>query len=795
MRRVRSILTCVAVLGLVSGGLPVYGQIQARIRRVGLFEGATPTVRSGDWSFVEVELKNSGAAPLDGELRISQQDRDGDLVVSVQEVVIEPDGQWRPDEVYFTPNLSRGNDTLTVRLFDTDGRLVQVMTDTGEEVSELESPRFSDQPPADTLLILDLSEPRKLPHLAWLDSRRQGKADGYMNMRLVRPLSPRELPTLWQGLESVDAIVWDDADPAGAGLTAQQIGALIEWVRHGGRLLISSGKNWQSLAQSRLASALPVKITGVQQVREAQEFTVDIVQRDDFAGDLEREYTRRPITRCDMTRKRGMIAIPSQCASPQIAYRRLLGGGMLTFVGASLSQLLPAPPMLSKPNQDGSSYTYDSEDPPEFIQICEKIVASNFLGLPKVREEQNMFMGYRDPVNLFQKVRETIGFQGLGATFLIFAILFAFAYTLIATVGTYSYLKKRGWAHVCWSAFAGVSIAGTLLGTGMVWTLRGFTTRLRQTTIVDAREGEDFGYATCLLGVRTPNHTSLDLRLPVGYPDDPGPPEFGLLRAMPSSTSDLLGESTFVSPGKYQSALAGGFLAGVPVRATLKEFQGGWHGPLGGTLDAKLIVTNESKDQFGEGSYIRNNLGRTLRDCYILEGKQEIAGEDGRVTTRCLYLGTLESGPNGELAYKDLQRRLYYPLDQEGEEASKPIPNSRLQLGHVMKSWRKSLGDRGQLTAGGGTVAQVTRLLPDQQTDALLLLSTYNLIVPTANNLAFRRGHGRSLDCTHRVTRDTAVLIGFSDARPPAVLSVDRTNLFPKRAITMYRFVIPVIRK
>ena len=152
MRRVRSILTCVAVLGLVPGGLPASGQIQARIRRVGLFEGAMPTVRSGNWSFVEVELKNSGSAPMDGELRISQQDRDGDLVVSVQEVVIEPDGQWRGDEVYFTPNLSRGNDSLKVRLFDEDGRLVNVQSDTGEEVSELESPRFSDQPPADTLL-------------------------------------------------------------------------------------------------------------------------------------------------------------------------------------------------------------------------------------------------------------------------------------------------------------------------------------------------------------------------------------------------------------------------------------------------------------------------------------------------------------------------------------------------------------------------------------------------------------------------------------------------------------------
>ncbi|MFQ5412725.1 MAG: hypothetical protein ACE5EC_10525, partial [Phycisphaerae bacterium] len=452
--------------------------------------------------------------------------------------------------------------------------------------------------------------------------------------------------------------------------------------------------------------------------------------------------------------------------------------------------------LLIKFEQGVPAYLYDADDPPDFIQVCEKVIASNFLALPKVREEQTTFMSYRgEPINLFNKIRETIGFQGLGATFLIFAILFAFAYTLIATAGTWIYLKKRGWAHIGWSAFALISIAGTLIGTGMVWTLRGFTTRLRQTTVVDARQGEDFGHATCLLGVRTPNHTRLDLKLPVGFPDDPGPRMSGLLRAMPPSTSDLLGESTFVAPGKYQSTLAGASLAGVPVRATLKEFQGRWHGPLGGTLDARLVVTGNDRGQFGEGSYIRNNLGRTLRDCYILEGTQEIAGEDGRVTTRCLYLGTLESGPNGELEYKDLRQRLYFPLDRKGGGPPKPIPNSRLQLSHVMKSWRRSLGDHGQLTAVGGGTANVARLLPDQETDALLLLSVYHLIEPTANTLGFRRGQGRSLDCTHRITRDTAVLIGFSDARPPAVLSVNLANQFPKKSITMYRFVIPVIRK
>ena len=162
---------CFLAIALL-GSSPVSAQVQGRIRRVGLFEGGAPLVRPGKWSFVEVELRNQDIKPIDGELHVEQLDRDGDVVTSVEPVALAPEGSWRPYEVYFVPNRSEDNDAIRVTLFDAQGRLIRMLTDTGEEVGALTSPTFSELS-AEELLILDLTTPSKLPHVAALDTRKQ----------------------------------------------------------------------------------------------------------------------------------------------------------------------------------------------------------------------------------------------------------------------------------------------------------------------------------------------------------------------------------------------------------------------------------------------------------------------------------------------------------------------------------------------------------------------------------------------------------------------------------------------
>jgi hypothetical protein len=77
-----------------------------------------------------------------------------------------------------------------------------------------------------------------------------------------------------------------------------------------------------------------------------------------------------------------------------------------------------------------------------------------------------------------------------------------------------------------------------------------------------------------------------------------------------------------------------------------------------------------------------------------------------------------------------------------------------------------------------------------------MLLSVFDLVRQDLQpgRQLLRRSHGRSLGCTHRISSRKAVLIGWSDDPPPAMLEIDRADYVPDKSRTIYRFVIPVER-
>lgn len=769
-------------------------QVEGRVTRIGLFAGGDPIVRSGTWTFVEVELRSLSSGPFGGELRTEQRDRDGDIVISRLSVALEPNGDWRPYQLYFVPyDLGMGG-AVQVTLHDQDGRQLEIIDENGEEVSRLTSPTVNELLP-DEHLIVDLTSPGRLPHVALLDMDRR-RQHQMMNRRKVRAMAPRELPQRWQGLEAVDAIIWDDADPSE--LSAQQTQALIDWAAAGGRLLITAGKNWRSLADSPLGDALPVTLQGAEERSEAQEFT-DIVAQSNYAGRLDRYYAKHPFLRCLMNPRPEAMPLPASCPNPQICFRRQIGRGLIVFVGASLKQLLPAPKKISTTVTEGGVVDEEeSKDP--FIDIaCERVVARRLLALPPIRKEETQNWGLnQSPTDLFQVLRSSIAFEGVGTKFLIFALLFAGAYTFTATIGSYWYLKKRSWLHHGWTAFGVVSIAASIIGTGMVGMLRGVTKSLWQTTVIDGVAGSDEARASCLFGVKTPNHTRLELALPVGEQAPGLPRQFGPLRAVPGSVGAFETPDTqFAAASSYECILAGERLMDVPVRATLKEFQGDWNGVLPGRFDGRIVLRRADpkesnlRYEFAPGSYLRNGLGVTLKDCYLFVTDEETAGESFTVLANYYLVGELaDAGADSELSDAQLRQRLLSdPTDQ-----TKPLKTTLL-LSSKIKDWTDRMRSFIPLS-GGSAQGSASRLTGSDEYTAVLLLSFFDLLREEDSNrpVNLRRGHGRLLDCTRRLTKTTALLIGRSEDAPPAHLNVDESRLEPSQSNTIYRFVIPVDR-
>lgn len=787
--------------------------ISVRINRVGLFAGSPQAVRTGVITFVEVGIRNTGNAPFEGILRATptdqgsdstQTDRDGDVVVSELPIAVAPDGEWETKEVYFVPNMQNSDSRITVKLYTPEGELVEFANDLGEAVNAVHSEPYYDRPENNALLIVTMMSGGRVTHGAYLDLAGQGlDYTDAVTARDIRGLSPRELPRKAQGLDAVDAIIWEDADPAE--ITPDQAAALIGWVKQGGRLLITASSHWQSFHNSPLAEILPASIVEIEDVREVpamREVVVTLVRYEELAA----KYKRQSVARCRMRPRKDAIPIPSEVKpddstdgdrgdAPQdlepIAYRRYVGRGMVTLLGARLIDLLPAPVSGSSDESTG-----DSTIRKEYAGVVETVVANNLLALPAFREARMSLYGLEQRRNLFLDLTRTIGFSAVTGVFLIFAISFTAIYTFVATIGSYLYLNKKGWAGQCWTAFTGVSIVGVVIGLGIVWMLRGFSTKVWETSVVDAHAGENYGYATCLFGVKTKDHTRLDLQLPVGYASASA--GNGLLFALPRATDSLSSsETSFVASDTYRLAQAGTSVEGVPVRATLKEFEGHWHGEIGGTLEARLFV--DRRGRITEESFIRNELGVTLSDCYLIEGSQDIAGERGRSAglVRCYSVGQLAAkGEKSSLSGEAFVHRIYDDLKSPANADGSPAQRkgAELYLSTFIDIWRRNGVGLGSMM---GQTAPKTNVVTDAGHAPFLLLSVYNLIEPPSKDDVWNleRSFGRRLDCSHWITKQTAVLIGFSQDTPPAVLQIGRANERPERALTMYRFLVPVERE
>lgn len=751
-----------AILCLLLMASTVEAGVEGRIAQTGFDSEAGPCYRRGSWCPVRIDLTLRGESAFRGTLRVIQSDADADRCISEREVALSGEGVTRSFWLYALPDPVRER-PFEVQLVDETGSALMFDDGLGRSVPRLTaqaSPMVIDQA---EVLILDLSE-RPLSALG-LSVRQENES--FRRPLLLARTEPGNMPPVWLGLEMVDAAVWDAADPSK--LDPSQVDALIAWVRSGGHLVLAASRTAGTLKQSRFEPLLPVEIGPVRQLKELPGVQSRLL------GKRENEKLSEPMTVCDTALRPGADNRIGPTDHPFVSTIRL-GRGRLTFVAAELREL------------------FRNEDEPG--RVVDAVFG--FRRQPSDPDRTRMQI----PLNLFAPVRQTVDFVKRTGAFMGVAILFAIGYALTATVVSWHWLKSRDWKEHNWSAFAAVVLAASGLSLAAVKAVRGVGTELHQLSVVDLDAGSLLAEATCLFGVKTGSHTRLDLWLPSDA--DRAASDQGAmcsLKPMPSEAgSSAFGggsdETGFLSPLNYRMQPLRATLEDVPFRATLKQFLGHWSGERPESFLGEIYLDS---GEIMDSSWIENRLGTALEGCYLFVARVDPKRDRSAGMIHAYELGTIGEGERIERLGSILSDRLA-AANPKRRGDDEPIAQPKLD--ELQRRWVRDLSP----SLVPGLLGQQERQIDPRNYDkALLLLTTWTEYDPTLVAVPLQAyellaGHLRRLDLSGNLTRNRALLVGFTREPGPARLCVrpggkkrrDFEPIEPSEARTMFRISLPV---
>lgn len=751
----------------LAGATHAFARIEVNVTQVGF-----PTLRSGhvvrhgSWSALIVDLALVGEASFDGTIRVAQFDNDGDRCFDEVDVHLRTEsGGTQRVYLYALINQTRGPALPGVELFDDDGEAVEVLSQ-GVITGRAEPPESPTIIADDDLLILSISRGTigRLRGLVDAD----GAAPNFERDLHVAHISPGDLPPHWIGLEAADCIVWDDARPDD--LTDRQLAALLAWVRQGGTLLLAASRSAAALAMTDpLRTVLPVEVGDVVAVDDLDvRYTLvgPVKQDEDPTGGF-----LKPVAVAQVTLRPRAQRVPNHRGErSDVVTRRRLGRGWIVFSAVTLRDLFSAP---------GNAV--------DFFQ--------DVFHLKEVDESEQ---SPPTPVSLFGSIVSRVSFSRSASLYLLIVGIASIGYVLLATFGSWGFLRVRRWTHHSWSVFALLGISASALTVGAVQSMRGFGERLHQLSVIDADAGQTYGDATVLFGLRSGSDKRLDVWLPSDplRATEPGETEC-FLRPMPGPSDIAARGGSFTDPGEYRLIPASAVVDDVRLRATLKLFEGRWNGPLGGKLTGRVRVRGK---RITDDSHVINELGVDLHDCILLqptaEKRRTVRGGD--VDILCYAIGDIPS--DGSIV--NLADRCYGQADEESLDkliADATLRRKQSEWNNGFRSIiaRAGLGTGGEWTGSAGL-----------EYGALLLLSTIGEFDPATlggraelwmGRHTWSRDRLRWIDLGEQLEPGSVILIGVADDPGPVRL-FRREGDRPYRVLqpdaaksrTVYRIRIPV---
>lgn len=747
----------------------VFARIELNVTRVGFSTlNSASVVRSGAWVPVIVDIALIDQPAFDGVVRIAQFDVDGDECFDSVEVHLREDTGGTQRVYLYTPsNPTKNEGRYRVELLNMDMEAIEVVTD--GELRYVAEPSQSPEVIHDNEVLLLSVSTGTIGHIKDLLDVSEDKI--FTRPIRIAHMSTADLPMLWIGLEMVDFIVWDDANPDE--LNPMQIDALLLWVRHGGILLIASSRTAGALSMnSGIEKILPVQIGELVSVNNLPNMRESLLGEpiveagrisllDDETKDdwFQQPFLSPvPVVRCELYEHATSIVHEKSIDSPIIS-RTSLGRGTVIFSGVTLKDLFSG---------DG--------EPADFFQ--------NIFSLNVVADQKSMDVRR---ISLFNNILNAVSFSTSSSLYLLIAFVFSIGYLVTATGGTWWILGKRGWRKHSWTAFAAVAVIASTLSVIIVNAVQGFGATLHQIAIVDVQTDDPYGQATVFFGVKVSSDRVMDFWLP-SDPISASEPIASTCSLKPFPTSNEMNEvnSSFADPQPYRLVPASAVVGHVRLRSTLKRFEGRWEGPLGGTFSGSIAIKNR---MITEDSYVINDLGVDLHDCCLIQTDLDFSSKNKGFRNEGIYV--YEIGDLPAEKSRVLLAPKCYKIDR-----TKPtnIPD-RPSLATAQSAWSQPFQSilSGQSFFSDNKIG----IALGEEHKALLLISTLGEFDPEQHAGKMQRFMGistwshdrlRQLDMQREFRRDTVILIGFANDPGPM-------RLFRRSGDRPYRILKPDMRK
>lgn len=580
--------------------------------------GVGGLARESEWTGVQVQMQDLGSSSRDVILRLTIPDEDGDQTQYDRVVTANP-GVLQSFWLYcWLPPRSAGVEYELKAFEAIDDGGADGPADIGFRAGRLLGavPIYNPaiQPASIGLIGVLGSYQIGLDQYGYTIGNNPWMLFGHELQRTSPGLSIDNLPDRWQGLLTLDTLVWSTATTASndpGRLTPEKARAIREWVERGGHLVIimqSSGDPW-FLGSHPLRSILPdIKTPQRTEAVDLEPYRALLTESEE--SELPEDAVVYTFVPSDEAGRTDAMPVLNNADDECVAIRRVLGSGMVTVVGLPLTN-------------GGLRRAGLPEPEPIWHRLLG--MRGDVQRPDQLNDQQKADVGNRSLLLFDEGVGGAISKTGTAVQGVFFGIVVFVLYWLLAGPLGYALLKHKKLTQHAWMAFV-IGIAGF---TAVAW-LGATALRPKQSTIshlsfVEQVHGQDLQRARSWFSAMLPSYgqatlSSVDPESQSGFAAQESA---NLLIPWESPDgSSVLGGGFPDNSGYRVQARAPSALT-VPTRATTKSFYAEWSGApqwqmpypvgeLGGVGDGVLSI--EGAVVSGE---VAHGLPEALKDVLV----------------------------------------------------------------------------------------------------------------------------------------------------------------------------------